>query len=269
MKSISKMDNLRTDLVLEKDINLENSSKIEEYNSIKVIDSRQKKYHFTTIFFDDITDKKNYEEVLTVFIKQLKKYLMIEKEDIILVVGLGNEDSTPDSLGPKTIENILVTRYLYLFGEVEGNYSNVCSFVPNVMGNTGIETTDIIKSIIKETHATKVIIVDALKTNHIDRLTKTIQITDQGIAPGSGVQGKRKEISKETMNIDIIAIGVPTVVDIETILENYTKKNYFLKENLIVTPTNIDFIIEKLAFLISDSINISLHKDFKRQNNSL
>ena len=193
----------------------------------------------------------------------------INKDSYGLIVGLGNSKSTPDSLGPKVVDNTLVTRYLYLFGEVDGNYSNVCSFVPNVMGNTGIETTDIIKSIIKDTHATKVIIVDALKTNHIDRLTKTIQITDQGISPGSGIQGKRKEISKETMNVDIIAIGVPTVVDIQTILENYTSQYFSLQDNLIVTPTNIDFLIEKLAYLISDGINISLHKDFKRQNNSL
>lgn len=267
MSNVFDKENLRTDLVLEKDLTLESSSKIEEFGGIRVVDSKQNKHCFTTIFFNDIMDKNHYQDVLNVLVKCLKKYLMLSKNDTILVIGLGNEDSTPDSLGPKVVESTLVTRYLYLFGEVEGNYSNVCSFVPNVMGNTGIDTSDIIKSIIKDTSATKVIVIDALKTNYINRLVKTIQITDQGISPGSGIQGKRKEISKETMNVDIIAIGVPTVVDIQTILENYTKENFSLQDNLIVTPTNIDFLIEKLAYLISDSINISLHKDFKRQNN--
>ncbi len=259
--------NIRTDLILEKDLNLENSSIIEEMNQIQIVKSKQNNYRYTTISFPNITEKNNYQRVLNVFLKELKQYIKIKKEDIILVIGLGNEKSTPDSLGPIAVEHILVTRYFTLFGDLEEGYSNVCSFIPDVMGNTGIETADIIKSIIRETKATKVIVIDALKTNHINRLVKTIQITDQGISPGSGIQNNRSEISKETMNVDIIAIGVPTVVDIKTIISNYVKKDINIQDNLMVTPTNIDFVIEKLSYLISEGLNITFHKNFIRQNN--
>ncbi len=261
--------NVRTDLILEKDVQLEESSIIEEYDQIKVMKNQNKENHYTTILFPDITEKENYQKVLKVFTKEIKNYLNIKKNDIILVIGLGNEKSTPDSLGPNVVDHILVTRYLTLFGEIEEGYSNVCSFIPDVMGNTGIETADIIKSIINDTKATKVIVIDALKTNHINRLVKTIQITNQGISPGSGIQNNRAEISKKTMNIDIIAIGVPTVVDIKTIIENYIKEDIIIEDNLMVTPTNIDFLIEKLSYLISDGLNLSLHKNYIRQNNLL
>lgn len=259
--------NIRTDLILEKEIETESSSNIKKAGAIKVVETTHQNSHYTTISFKDISDKDNYNEVLKVLTKELKKYLKITNKDTILVIGLGNEKSTPDSLGPKVIDHILVTRYLTLFGPLEEGYSNVCSFTPDVMGNTGIDTSDMIKSIIKNTNSTKVIIIDSLKTNHLNRLVKTIQITDQGISPGSGIQNNRKEISKETMNIDIIALGVPTVVDIKTIIENYTNKEILPKENLIVTPTNIDFTVERLSYLISDSINNILHKNYIRQNN--
>ena len=256
---------MRTDLILEKELEIDSNSKEEKIGNIKVTETTNN-YNYTTISFEDITDTENYNKVLKVLIKELKKYLKVTNKDIVLVIGLGNDKSTPDSLGPKVIDNVLVTRYLTLFGDLEEGYSNVCSFTPNVMGNTGIETSDMIKSIINNIKATKVIVIDSLKTNNLSRLVKTIQITDQGISPGSGIQNNRKEISKKTMNIDIIAIGVPTVVDIKTIIENYSKKEIALNDNLIVTPTNIDFIIEKLSYLISDSLNILLHKNYIRQN---
>ena len=130
------------------------------------------------------------------------------------------------------------------------------------MGNTGIETSKIIKSLIKEIKATKVIIVDSLKTNNMNRLGKTIQITDQGIFPGSGIYNNIKEISKKTVGCDVIAIGIPTVLDIKSLVSEIDEN-----ENYIVTPTNIDFLILKLSLLLSNGLNISLHKNFIRQNN--
>lgn len=245
-----------TDLIYEKE-NIKNKIKIiDKNNNLKVQNSSD----CTTIFFNDITDKDNYIKVQNTFINELNKYLKINTKDIILVVGLGNSNSTPDSLGPKVIDNILVTRYLYLLNDIDSNYSNVSKFTPNVMANTGIESSRIIKNIIKEIKATKVIIIDALKTNNIDRLTKTIQITTRGISPGSGIGNNREEINKKNMNIEVISIGIPTVVDIRNILK--------VKDNFIVTPTNIDFIIEKLSYLLGNGINISLHKNFNRQNNN-
>ena len=251
--------NIRTDLILEKEIH-NKKSKVHTLRDIKITYTQYQKYNYTTIYFDDITDKDNFNNLLEILVNELKKYLKPTNKETYLVIGLGNKESTPDSLGPKVLNNILITRYLFLLGDVEEGYSNVCSFEPNVTGNTGIETFDIVETIIKQTNATKVIIIDSLKANTINNLIKTIQITDSGISPGSGINNNRKELSPKTLNTDIIAIGVPTVVDIKSL-------HHDIKDNLIVTPTNIDFIIEKLALLIGKSINMSLHKDFIRQNN--
>lgn len=258
--------NLRTDLVIEQEVS-EKKEKITEFEDIKVTTTTIDKSMFTTISYEDITDKENFDKVQNVFIKELKKYLKITKDDSFLIIGLGNSNSTPDSLGPKTIDNILVTRHLFLLGDTDPNYSNVSKFKPSVTGETGIETTAVLKSIIKDSKATKVIIIDALKASKVERLNKIIQITNSGIHPGSGINNNRGEVSKKTMNRDIIAIGVPTVVDVKTIVEDILKEPVSLKENLIVTPTNIDFTIEKLGLLLGNGINITLHKDFKRQNN--
>ena len=251
---------VRTDLFFEQEKSPQNSWEREE-NGIKIIESSEKNNHYTTIFFEDITDSLNFKNVQDVFIKEFKKYLKPKKEEKYLIIGLGNRKSTPDSLGPLTAEAILVTRYLYLFGEVEDGYSNVASFIPNVMGNTGLDTSHIIQGIMKEIPFDKIIIIDALKTNDFERLGKTIQITDRGISPGSGLDNIHKEISKTTLAKDVIAIGIPTVININT-------KNSIYKDNFMVTPTNIDFLIERLSLLIGNGINISLHKNFIRQNNS-
>ena len=259
-KKENQTKKLYTDLILEQDLEREDEKKRTEYRGITVTNSLYKKNHYTTISYQNILDRPHQYQVIEIFTKELKKYLKPRKDDIFLIVGLGNEKSTPDSLGPLTIDKVLVTRYLFLLGEVEEGYGNVCSFTPSVMGNTGIETSDMIKRIIEEVKATKVVLIDALKTNDIKRLTKTIQITDQGISPGSGVQNSRKEISKKTTGVDVIAIGVPTVVDIETILENTTKKKMSIPENLMVTPTDIDFIVERLSEILSKGINLSIHQ---------
>lgn len=248
--------NIRTDLIIEKDI-----GDYEVYNEcffddIKVTRNDLEEVKYSTIMFDDITDKDNYYKVQKVLIEELKRYIKVCRDDKFLIIGLGNNKSTPDSLGPKTIDEILVTGYLFLLGEVEDGYSNVSVFSPGVMGTTGLETACIIKSIIKDTNVNKVIVVDALKTNKFERLTKTIQITNQGISPGSGIGNRRDEISQKTMGIDIIAIGVPTVIDI-------SKDN---NNSFIVTPTDIDFLIEKLSSLIGNSLNMLLHENFIRQN---
>lgn len=243
-----------TDLITEKNISFVKRKVTKYKRKIKVEENTLDSNKYTTIYFNDISDRDNYLEVQKIFVKYLKKYLKLSNLDKILVIGLGNSKSTPDSLGPNTIDNVLVTSYLFDLGDVDSNYSNVCSFTPNVVGNTGIETSSIVKSIIKESSATKVIVIDALKTNDFNRLTKTIQISDLGITPGSGIGNKRVEITTNTMNIPIISIGVPTVISI-------TKNNY------ILTPTSIDFEIDKLSTLIGNGINISLHKNFIRHNN--
>ena len=255
---LNKKD-LRTDLILEKQYkNLE--SKTTKYKDIEIITTKYKNNNYTTIYFNDATDKDNYLNLEKVLIKELKKYINIKENDTILVVGLGNSKSTPDALGPSTIGDILVTRHLKLLNVLDKDYSVVSTFKPSVMGTTGIESIDLIKNIIKDIKATKVIAIDALKASKIERLVKTIQRTDSGIHPGSGINNNRGEISKNTMETDVISIGIPTVVDIKTILESILEEEIELDENLILTPTDIDYQIEKLSKLLSISINKTLHK---------
>lgn len=255
---LNKKD-LSTDLILEKQYkNLE--SKTTKYKDIEIITTKYKNNNYTTIYFNDATDKDNYLNLEKVLIKELKKYINIKENDTILVVGLGNSKSTPDALGPSTIDDILVTRHLKLLNVLDKDYSVVSTFKPSVMGTTGIESIDLIKNIIKDIKATKVIAIDALKASKIERLVKTIQITDSGIHPGSGINNNRGEVSKNTMKTDVISIGIPTVVDIKTILESILKEEIELDENLILTPTDIDYQIEKLSKLLSISINKTLHK---------
>ena len=255
---LNKKD-LRTDLILEKQYkNLE--SKTTKYKDIEIITTKYKNNNYTTIYFNDATDKDNYLNLEKVLIKELKKYINIKENDTILVVGIGNSKSTPDALGPSTIDSILVTRHLKLLNVLDKDYSVVSTFKPSVMGTTGIESIDLIKNIIKDIKATKVIVLDALKASKIERLVKTIQITDSGIHPGSGINNNRGEVSKNTMKTDVISIGIPTVVDIKTILESILEEEIELDENLILTPTDIDYQIEKLSKLLSISINKTLHK---------
>lgn len=208
-----------------------------------------------------------------------------------LIVGLGNINVTPDALGPYVVDNVIVTRHLFELNKISEGFSNVSAISPGVMGTTGIETYDIISSVIKEIKCDYLIVVDALATSSVARVNKTIQITDSGINPGSGVGNKRKELSKDTLGIPVIALGVPTVVDsvtitsdiIEYLLKHLEKVNEekflgdfgLLEEetkrkmikgilepngfNMMVTPKEIDADIEDLTKIISNSINLSLH----------
>jgi spore protease len=158
------------------------------------------------------------QKVEEIFAKEFAYFLEgsgIKKTDSCLVVGLGNWNVTPDALGPMVCENLLVTRHLFQLQpeNVEEGYRSVSALSPGVMGLTGIETSDIIFGVVEKSKPDFVIAIDALASRSIERVNSTIQISDTGIHPGSGVGNKRKELSKETLGIPVIAIGVPTVVD--------------------------------------------------------
>lgn len=209
-----------------------------EYESL----INKKKGNYTTISYDDITDQTNFLNVSNILIKELKNILeinKIKKNDSCLIIGLGNIESTPDALGPKTIKEILVTNPLYELNQLEEGFMRTYAISPNVYANTGIETTDYIKSIIKEINVDFLIVIDSLASESIDRINKTIQITDTGIHPGSGIGNKRKEISYETTGIKTIAIGIPTVVDATTIIVDtigYLYKNYATNKKSMHNP---------------------------------
>lgn len=163
-------------------------------------------------------DTELQRKVERIFAKEFAYFLEeigVKKEASCLIVGLGNWNVTPDALGPIVVENVLVTRHLFKLQpeSVEDGYRPVSAIRPGVMGITGIETSDVIFGIIEKTKPDFVIAIDALAARSIERVNSTIQISDTGIHPGSGVGNKRKELSQETLGIPVIAIGVPTVVD--------------------------------------------------------
>lgn len=279
--------------------------------------------NYITLSFKDITNFEDREKVghyLELILKDILKLNNIKESASCLIIGLGNRLSTPDSLGVKTLEDIVITNHLFTLGSIKEGIRPVMALSPGVMASTGIESSIIIKSICKEVKPDFIIAIDALASKNIDRLNKTIQITDTGIHPGSGVGNNRLEISKKTLGIPVIAIGVPTVITSEVLVIDtldylfkhisyikehestyklsFIKKNYRQKLNnltlddsdksnllglfgtlsekdkynlinevltstdlnLIITPTEIDFLIAKLSNLIASSINNALHR---------
>lgn len=195
-----------------------------------------------------------------------------EKQMKALVVGLGNEKITPDSLGPHTVSKIMVTRHIFaVMGEENcENMSCVSGLAPGVTGTTGIETFDLIKKTAEIVEPDVIVIIDSLAARSTDRISSTIQISDGGIAPGAGMGNNRKELSAETLGRCVIAIGVPTVIDAGTLIidalrdfaEGDEKISEYLRQNapeLIVTPTGIDELIKCFSEIIAKGINMALH----------
>ena len=185
---------------------------------------------------------------------------LIPNKERLLVVGLGNKSITPDALGPLSASRIIATRHVTkenVGSELSGLQLNSVSVLSaGVMGQTGIESSEMIYAICEKVQPTCIIAIDALACSDISRLGTTIQITDSGISPGSGVQNRRKELSKETLGIPVIAIGVPTVVDMHSIVHSITgtAPDKHLP-NMMVTPRDIDKLIERTAHLLAFSIN--------------
>lgn len=215
----------------------------------------------------------------------IKDISHLVKKDTVLVVGLGNGDVTPDALGPKVVENLQITRHLIEYAPeyVKEGTRAVSAIIPGVLGTTGIETSEIVKGIVERVKPDLVIVIDALASKNMDRISKTIQIADTGIIPGSGVGNSRFAITKETLGVPTIVIGVPTVVGIPTIVdeaisyviektteddtekEELKNKNYMKeilenkKFDFMVTPKDIDDIINNLSNLVANSINVALN----------
>lgn len=187
----------------------------------------------------------------------------------ILVVGLGNREVTADALGPRVVDNLFITRHIlkeygtYAFGNKIVN--KISGIVPGVMAQTGMECVEIIRGIVKETSPDYVITIDALAARSTKRLGRTIQLTDTGIVPGSGVGNHRNALNLESIGVPVISIGVPTVVDAVTIVSDAVNTNRDVVEDFMspklhdmyVTPKDIDDTIKQLSFLISEGLNIA------------
>ena len=241
-----------------------------------------------------VPDEDYHREISIEISKILKELIPKEKEEYrVLIVGLGNRLVTPDALGPKVADHLVVTRHIvkeygkYAMGSEKAHM--VSAIVPGVMGQTGMETLEIVKGIVEETKPDFAIAVDALAARNTKRLNRTIQIADTGINPGSGVGNHRNGLTEETLGIPVIAIGVPTVVDAATIVNdtmenllaaletsemlkgvgvvlqgyNATEKYELIKElispnlnGLFVTPKDIDDTIQRISYTISEALNI-------------
>ena len=215
----------------------------------------------------------------------------VGRQDDILVVGLGNIYVTPDALGPKVINEIDVTRHIikYVPECIDPNTRPVTAVAPGVLGTTGIETLEILKGIVDNVKPKLLIVIDALASRSIDRISSTIQISDTGIVPGAGVGNTRKEISQNTLGVPVIALGIPTVVESAVLvndcldifiqkLQNEAKSNVFLNQlkeqdnyenikdalnpqdyNMIVTPKEIDELIENMKDVVARGINYAVN----------
>ncbi|SFR68738.1 GPR endopeptidase [Anaeromicropila populeti] len=200
------------------------------------------------------------------------------KNKQVLVVGLGNREVTPDALGPDVVDNLFVTRHLINeYGKEfkeKHNMESMSAISPGVMAQTGMETGEIIAGVIHETKPDLVIVIDALAARSVERLNRTVQITDTGISPGAGVGNNRKELNRKNLGVDVIALGVPTVVDAATIVSEHLERllsrqgfsekevECFIQEmndpsmrNMFVTPKNIDESIKQISYTISEALN--------------
>ena len=250
LHNIDTNSSIHTDLLMDTRIS---QKCIMKCDGVSLFHASKDKNHYSTIAFIDITDKDQRKIVSEYLIHELKDYIRNYKK--VLIVGLGNRDSTPDALGPMTLDKILVTRHLFSFGSVEDGYSEVSIFEPNVFGSTGIDSVSLIKKVVELVVPEIIIVIDSLCTSSIDRMNHTIQITNSGISPGSGVFNDRGELSKNTLGCDVIALGVPTVVDIRALIKRSI-------DNMIVTPKDIDSFIDNISFVIGDSINKVLHESY-------
>lgn len=242
-------------------------------------------------------DEGYHREISAQLSKVLRKLLPKKKDYTSLVVGLGNRAVTPDSLGPRVVDNLCITRHIIKeFGKYvidDRCHKSVSSIVPGVMAQTGMESMEIVRGITKETKPDVIIAVDALAARSARRLNRTIQITDTGINPGSGVGNHRHALNSESVGVPVIAIGIPTVIDAATIVmdtmtnllhamsqakqlqnigSSYEKLDMVEKYQLVrelltpqlntlyVTPKDVDEAVKRLSFTVSEGINMALQE---------
>ena len=223
-------------------------------------------------------DEDYHREISEEISTHLRKLIDLKKEKSVLVVGLGNAAITADALGPQVVDNLLMTRHIIkeygLRGIKHEKMHRISGIAPGVMAQTGMETAEIVQGIVSETKPDVVVAIDALAARSVRRLSRTIQITDTGIHPGSGVGNHRNGLTVENLQVKVIGIGVPTVVDAATIVHDSmahlldtleeTEQKEFLDEmiapnlySMFVTPKDVDETIKYLSFTISEGLNIA------------
>ena len=234
------------------------------------------------------TDTHRFNKIAAVIAAELKT-LLPKEEGCILVAGLGNEQITPDSLGPRTVKKLLVTRHISSLDPAlysNAGFGCLAAISPGVLGQTGIESAEIIKSVAKSIKPKCIILIDALASRRLSRLATTVQISNTGISPGSGVSNKRAALTAEYLNSKVISVGIPTVVDAATLAYDLLEQHYGADSDfssavekvllgsgreMFVTPKENDIISAETAALLATAINVAAHgmqiseiKDFIR-----
>ncbi len=280
--------NVRTDLALEKEEFITNSENTgikkrkkhtekTAVTEIEIVSSDgeraigKPKGRYITVEMSEFSyDSEILDDRLKSLTAEIKR-LLPDGESPVLVAGIGNENITPDALGPLCAKSIFSTRHIDNKLAYEIGFKSlhpVCTLATGVLGQTGIETGEIIKSVVSSISPRAVILVDALAAASLSRLGRTVQITDTGITPGSGVGNSRAEISENTLGVPVIAIGVPTVVDAVTLARDITENaelenNAENAKNMMVTPREIDVMVKRAAKLIALSINCALQPEIE------
>lgn len=230
--------------------------------------------NYITLEVDGVVDGPDEikEKAAVALSRELKRLIRFHNKLKVLIIGLGNDKVTPDSLGPYTVSKVKVTRHYFLMYDADSDdeMSCVSGFIPGVMGSTGMETADLIQSAAEIAKPEVIIAVDSLAARNVERISTTIQISDTGISPGAGTGNMRKQLNEKTIGTKVIAIGVPTVIDSKTLImdslagflkdpagaENYMEQNGM---EMIVTSTDIDQVIKDFSEIIANGINITLH----------
>jgi spore protease len=271
-----------------KDVNISYITIHRDNNSLN-----KKKGDYISIEFQNVEDQKNRDIVKEVLVDNLKTMInkfSLNNSSKVLVVGLGNENFMADALGPLSAKEVIVTSHIFEFDpeSVQDGTKCVSLLIPGVMGQTGMETADIVKSVADFYKPNLIIFIDALASRSITRVNKVIQVCDTGIAPGSGVGNNRKPMDEEYLGAPCVAIGVATVVGASSIVDEtisiiekmygdlplnhsiFKDRNRYqviadvLEEkglNMIVTPKQIDEDVKNIAYIIRNSINESLHNE--------
>lgn len=241
---------------------------------------------------------QEHKEITQILSRHLTKLFNFKEDSSILIVGLGNWQATPDALGPKVVEQIMVTRHLFYYTpeEMQGKMRKVSAIAPGVLGLTGIETAEVIRGLVEHVQPDYVIAIDALAAGALERIGTTIQLADTGINPGSGIGNHRQGLNQETLGCKVIAIGVPTVVNaaviahktIEELFEQmeaepslakiYNQENEQIlmkimdqalspfRDSLMVTPKEVDDLISRSSRIIANSLNLSIHPGISADN---
>lgn len=280
--------NVRTDLALEKEEFITKSENTgikkrkkhtekTEVTEIEIVSSDgeraigKPKGRYITVEMSEFSyDSEILDDRLKSLTAEIKR-LLPDGEGTVLVAGIGNENITPDALGPLCAKSIFSTRHIDNKLAYEIGFKSlhpVCTLATGVLGQTGIETGEIIKSVVSSVSPRAVILVDALAAASLSRLGRTVQITDTGITPGSGVGNSRAEISEKTLGVPVIAIGVPTVVDAVTLAKDITENAEVADiaenaKNMMVTPREIDVMVKRAAKLIALSVNCALQPEIE------